>query len=78
MLATNGDGSRRSSGFLDVVDESRERGDAADEESHDGAPVGAEFRGVAVHAVEVVHVRDGDVAFADDEVVDHEDGCHGS
>ncbi len=54
--------------YDDIVDKARKRRDATDEECDHGAPIGSEFWRVAVHAVEPVHVRHGDVAFSDDEV----------
>ena len=55
---TRRDGSGVPAGYDDVVDEAGERRQAADYEGGDGAPVGAEFGGVAVDAVEPVHVWD--------------------
>ena len=52
----------------DVVDEAWKWRDRANEEGGDGPPVAGVARGVAVYAVEVVHVGDGDVAAADDVV----------
>jgi hypothetical protein len=54
--------------YNNVVNEARERRDAADEEGHDGTPVGCEFRRVAVNAMEVVHVGYGHVTTSDDVV----------
>lgn len=54
--------------YNDVVDEAGERGDAADEESDDGAPVASVSGRVAVDAVEVVHVGYGHVTASDDVV----------
>jgi hypothetical protein len=42
--------------YNDVVDEAGERGDAANEEGGDGAPVASVSGRVAVDAVEVVHI----------------------
>jgi hypothetical protein len=47
--------------YNDVVDEAGERGDAADKEGSDGAPVASEFGRIAVDAVEVVHVGYGHI-----------------
>lgn len=78
MLTTNRDTSGTITRCNDIVDEARERRDAADEEGDDGAPVAGELGRVAVHAVEVVHVGDRHVAAAHDVVVAHQDGCHGA
>jgi len=64
---------RRDAGFAharynNVVDEAGERGDAADEEGGDGAPVASVSGRVAVDAVEVIHVRYGHVAAPDNVV----------
>jgi len=64
--------------YDNAVDEAGERGNAADEESRYGAPVGSEFGRVAVYAVEVVHVGYGNVSASDDVVVSHENACHGT
>ena len=52
----------------DVVDEARERGDAADEEGGDSTPVASVSGRVAVHTVEVVHVGYGYLAASDNVV----------
>jgi hypothetical protein len=54
--------------YNDVVDKAGERGYAADEEGDDGAPVASVFGRVAVHAMEVIHVRYGHVTASDDVV----------
>jgi hypothetical protein len=54
--------------YNDVVDEAGERGDAADEEGDDGAPVASVSGRVAVDAMEVVHVGYGHVTASDDVV----------
>jgi hypothetical protein len=54
--------------YNDVVDEAGERGDAADEEGGDGAPVASVSGRVPVHAVEVVHVGYGHITASDDVV----------
>jgi hypothetical protein len=61
--------------YNDVIYEAGERRDAADEEGGDGAPVGGVSGGVAVHAVEVVHVGYGHVPASDDEVATTRDRC---
>lgn len=53
---------------LDVVHKARQRGDAADPEGDESAPIGAQFGRVAIHAVEIVHVRDGHITTSDDVV----------
>jgi hypothetical protein len=52
----------------DVVDEARKRGNAADEEGGDSAPITGVFGRIAVHAVEVVHVGYGHITSSDDIV----------
>ena len=52
----------------DVVDEAGKRGNAADKEGGDGAPITGVFGRVAVHAVEVVHVGYGHITSSDDIV----------
>ena len=52
----------------DVVDEAGERGDAADEEGDNGAPVASVSGRVAVDTVEIVHVGHGHVTASDDVV----------
>lgn len=56
----------------DVVDEARQRRDAADEEGRDGAPIAAELGRVAIDAVEVVHVRHRHARASHDVVADSE------
>jgi hypothetical protein len=51
-----------------AVDEAGERRREAHDKRDDAAPVGGVTRGVAVHAVEVVHVGDGHVASSSDVV----------
>lgn len=68
MLTALRDAGRAIARYNDVIYEAGERRDAADEEGGNGAPVGAEFGRVAVHAVEVVHVGYGYVPASDDEV----------
>ena len=68
MLTADGDARRLATRYLDVVDKAGERRNAADEEGGDCAPVGGELGRVAVHAVEVVHVRHGDSSSSDNEV----------
>jgi hypothetical protein len=52
----------------DAVDEARERGDAADEEGGNGAPVASVSGRVAVDAMEIVHVGYGHVTAPDNVV----------
>jgi hypothetical protein len=86
LLARRGKGGRnlqvltaqRDAGLLttrynDIVDEARERGNAADEEGDDGTPVASISGRVAVHAVEVIHVGYGHVTASDDEVTAAQD-----
>jgi hypothetical protein len=54
--------------YNNVVDESRKWGNAADEKGNNSTPVGAELGRVSVDAVEIVHIRDGDVTLSDNEV----------
>jgi hypothetical protein len=68
VLTAYGDASRAIARYNDVVDEAGERGDAADEEGSDGAPVASESGRVAVDAVEVVHVGYGHVTASHDVV----------
>ena len=68
MLTAHRDAGLAIARFNDVVDEAGERGDAADEEGSDGAPVASEYGRVAVDAVEVVHVGYGHVTASDDVV----------
>ena len=68
MLTAGRDAGLAVARYNDVVDEAGERGDAADEEGDDGAPVGSVSGRVAVHAVEVVHVGYRHVAASDDVI----------
>ena len=68
MLAAHRNAGLAKARYNDVVDEARERGDAADEERDDGTPVGSVSGRVAVNAVEVVHVGYGHVTASDDVV----------
>ena len=68
MLTTRRDASLAITCFDDVVDEAGEWGNAADEESDDGAPVCGVLGRVAIDAMEVVHVGYGHVATSDDKV----------
>lgn len=77
MLTADGDAGGLISCLLDVVDKAWQRGNAADEERDHRPPVRAEFGRVAVHSVEVVHVRDRDISSADDEVAELQTGQHG-
>jgi hypothetical protein len=54
--------------YNNVVDEAGEWGNAANEEGDYGAPVASKSGGVAVDAVEVVHVGYGHVTTSDDIV----------
>jgi hypothetical protein len=73
VLSAERDAGGAVAGDNDVVHETGEGRDAPDEEGGHGAPIGGEFRRVAVHAVEVVHVRHAHAAAAHDVVVGHED-----
>ena len=68
MLTAERNAGRLFTRFDDTVDEAWKWGNGADEEGRNGAPVAGVFRRVTVHAVEVVHVRNGDISSADDEV----------
>ena len=68
MLTARRDASLAIARYNDVVDEPGERGDAADEEGGDGAPVATVSGRVAVDTMEVVHVGYGHVAASDDVV----------
>lgn len=68
MLTAQGDASRAMARDYNVIDKSREGGNAADEESDNGTPVASEFGRVAVYAVEVVHIRYRHIAAPDDVV----------
>jgi hypothetical protein len=68
VLAARRDAGLAIARFNDVVDEAGERGDAADEEGGDGAPVATVSGRVAIDAVEVVHVGYGHVTASDDVV----------
>ena len=68
MLTAHRDAGLATARCNDVVDEAGERGDAADEEGGDGAPVATVSARVAVDAVEVVHVGYGHVTASDDVV----------
>ena len=78
MLTAGRNAGLFTSSNLDVVDEAREWGNAADEEGGDGTPITSVAGRVAVDAMEVVHVRYRHIATSDDVVVGHEDGCHGT
>ena len=54
----------------DVVDEAWQRRDATDQERGESAPVGGKFGGVAVHAMEPIHVRHGNVGMSNEEVAE--------
>lgn len=68
VLTTQGDAGRFITGCNDVVDKAGQRGDAADNEGGDGAPVTTISGRVAVDAVEIVHVGYGHVTASDDVV----------
>jgi hypothetical protein len=68
MLTAHSDAGRATTRYNDVVNESRERGNAANEEGCDGAPVAGIFGRVAVDAVEVVHIWHGHITASDDIV----------
>jgi len=78
MLTADVDTGFLATRYNDIVDETRKRRCAAYEESGDRAPVGGEFRRVAVDAMEVVHVRYRNVGFPDDEIAAarHISGCN--
>lgn len=77
VLSTNRHTGGISAGYHNVVHKTRHRRRAANKESCNGAPVGSKLGRVAVDAMEVVHVRHGNVAPPDNEVVAHENRCHG-
>lgn len=68
MLTAQRDASLAITCYNDVVDEAGERGNAANEEGGDGAPVASVSGRVAVDTVEVIHVRYGYVTVSDDVV----------
>lgn len=68
MLTTQRDASLAIACHNNVVDEAREWGNAADEESDDGTPVARVPFRVAVDAVKVVHVGHGNVATSNNVV----------
>jgi hypothetical protein len=68
VLTAQGDAGRAIARYNDIVDEAGERGDTADKEGSDGAPVASESGRVAVDAVEVVHVGYGHVTASDDVI----------
>ena len=68
MLTTQGYAGLFTACYNDVVGEAGKRGNAADEEGGDGAPVGGKFGRVAVDTVKVVHVRYGHVPTSDDVI----------
>ena len=68
MLTAQRDGGLAETSYNDAVDKAGERGNAADEKGGNGTPVARKFGRVAVHAVEVVHVRYRHIAFADNVV----------
>lgn len=68
MLTSCRDAGLATTRFHNVIDEARKRRDAANEEGNHSTPVGSPFLRVAVDAVEVVHVRNGDFAAAEDIV----------
>lgn len=70
MLATERNLGRLTTRNNDTIHETGKRRDTADDEGHHGAPVGGVVRGVAVDAVEVVHVWYGDVSSANNEVAE--------
>jgi hypothetical protein len=78
VLTTQRNASFPRARYNDVINKAGERGDAADKEGGDGAPVGSVSGRVAVHAVEVVHVGYGHITLSDDVVVSHKNGCHGT
>ena len=67
-MTSQGDVGRAPTRNDDVVDKARKRRDAADEESQHGTPVAGELGRVAVDAVKIVHVGNGNVAAADNIV----------
>lgn len=68
MLTAQGNAGRRTARYLDVVDEAWERRNAADEKGGDCPPIAGVSGGVAVDAMEVVHVGDGHVTASDNVV----------
>ena len=78
MLAAQRYTSRFSTRGGNVIHESWQRWDTADEEGHQSPPVRGESRRVPVDAVEVVHVWHRDVASPHEIVVRDEDGSHGT
>lgn len=68
MLATTRDTSFPITCHDNVVDETWHRRDTSDEEGRNSAPVRSNLGLVAVHSMEVIHVRYGDLAAADNVV----------
>lgn len=68
MLTAQRNAGRVTARLNDVVNEAGERGDTADEEGGDGAPVASKFGRVAINAMEVVHIWYGHVAASDNIV----------
>jgi hypothetical protein len=68
MLTANGDSSRAHTRYNNVIDKAGKWRNAANKEGSNGAPVSTEFRRVAIDAVEIVHVRYGDIAASNDIV----------
>jgi hypothetical protein len=73
VLTAQRDAGLAITGYNNVVDEAGERGDAADEEGDDGAPVASVSGRVAVDTVEVVHVGHGHVTASDNVVTEARD-----
>ena len=74
MLTAQRDASLLITCYNDVIDEARERRDAADKEGDDSAPVASVSGRVAVNAVEIVHVGYGHVTASDDVVAAGQSG----
>lgn len=75
-LSTEGDTCLTITSSNDVVDETRHRRNAADEEGGHSSPVGRDLGLVTVHAVEIVHIGYRNVAASNDVVIGDKDSCH--
>lgn len=70
MLTTYSDSGVTITCLDNVVNKAREWRNAADKESDNGTPITGVFGRIAVHAVEVIHVWDGDVSASDNIIAD--------
>lgn len=68
MLTFSRNTSRSQTCYDNIVDKSRKRGHAADEESDDSTPVRSILGRISIYSVEVVHIWYRNIAASDDEV----------